>query len=225
MARPQQISADNIKTTARQQMNELGTAGLTLRGIARTLDVTAPAIYNYFACLDDLITALIVDAYLSVADAMDMADAAEPTDHYAARLTGILRAYRTWALSHRMDFQLIFGNPIPGYKAPGEITIPAAIRASTPFTRPIAEAMLAGHVPPTHLTPPPTIQRRLDELLTTLELSVAIPSASLYYGLMAWSRAHGAIMLELQGHLIPIVGDADAYYNGEIRHLLDDIGL
>lgn len=37
-----------IKASARQQMSEYGTAGLSLRGIARSLGITAPAIYNYF---------------------------------------------------------------------------------------------------------------------------------------------------------------------------------
>ena len=37
-----------IKVVARQQMAEHGTAGLSLRGIAREMGITAPAIYNYF---------------------------------------------------------------------------------------------------------------------------------------------------------------------------------
>jgi cytochrome P450 len=40
-------------------MAQHGTAGISLRGIGRELGITAPAIYNYFPRLDDLITALI----------------------------------------------------------------------------------------------------------------------------------------------------------------------
>ena len=65
-----------IKAVARQQMAEHGTAGLSLRGIAREMGITAPAIYNYFPRLDDLITALIVDAFTALADAMEAAEAA-----------------------------------------------------------------------------------------------------------------------------------------------------
>lgn len=46
-----------IKSAARQQMAEHGTAGLSLRGIARELGITAPAIYNYFPQLENLIPA------------------------------------------------------------------------------------------------------------------------------------------------------------------------
>ena len=75
MARPRREAAHPniaaaIKSVARQQMSERGTAGLSLRAIARELEITAPAIYNYYPRLDDLITALIVDAFQSLADAM-----------------------------------------------------------------------------------------------------------------------------------------------------------
>ncbi len=36
------IDTETIKRVARAQMAQLGTAGLSLRGIARALDVTAP---------------------------------------------------------------------------------------------------------------------------------------------------------------------------------------
>ncbi|MBZ0286445.1 MAG: WHG domain-containing protein, partial [Anaerolineae bacterium] len=117
-----------IKAIARRHMAEQGTAAVGLRAIARDLDMTAPALYRYFPSLDDLITALIVDAYNANADAMAEADAAQPPTDYLARLLAALNAYRDWALAHPVDFQLIYGNPIPGYHAPAEITIPAARR-------------------------------------------------------------------------------------------------
>ena len=39
--------AEEIKRVAREQMAEHGT-GVSLRGIARALEITAPAIYNYY---------------------------------------------------------------------------------------------------------------------------------------------------------------------------------
>ena len=72
--------SEAIKATARQQMAAQGTAGLSLRAIARDLGMTAPAIYHYFPRLEDLITALVVDAFNGLADAMETA---------AAQLDGI----------------------------------------------------------------------------------------------------------------------------------------
>ena len=59
-----------IKEVARKQIAEHGAAALSLRAIARELSITAPAIYNYFPSRDDLVTALIVDAYHSFAAAL-----------------------------------------------------------------------------------------------------------------------------------------------------------
>ena len=80
MARPKQgnsvaLTANRIKEAAWAQMAQHGTAGLSLRGISRQLGVTAPAIYNYFLRLEDLITALIIDAFTALAEAMESADA------------------------------------------------------------------------------------------------------------------------------------------------------
>ncbi|MBL8166000.1 MAG: helix-turn-helix transcriptional regulator, partial [Anaerolineae bacterium] len=64
-----------IKDTARQLMAEHGTDGLSVRGIAKVLGITPPAIYHYFASLDELITALITDNFNALADALEAARA------------------------------------------------------------------------------------------------------------------------------------------------------
>ncbi len=114
-----------IKHIARQQMTQFGTAGLSLRAIAREIDVITPALYRYFSTLDDLITALIIDAFDGMAHCLAAADTAHyPQDDYEGRVVTACLAYRQFALERPMDFQLIYGNPIPGYVAPAEITIP-----------------------------------------------------------------------------------------------------
>ena len=61
-----------IKETAWKQISVAGAPTLGLRSIARELNITAPSIYNYFPSRDDLVTALIVDAYNSLADAQEI---------------------------------------------------------------------------------------------------------------------------------------------------------
>ncbi len=80
---------DEIKEIARRHIAEKGAAALSLRAIAREMGMTSPALYRYFASRDDLVTALIVDAYNSLADALEAArDACEEADH-AGRLAAI----------------------------------------------------------------------------------------------------------------------------------------
>ena len=103
------ITREEIKDTAWQLMAENGTAGLSVRAIARQMDMTAPALYHYYASLNDLITALIQDAFTQLAETLE-ASAANPTlTTSAERLTAVAHAYRHWALAHPIDFQLIYG--------------------------------------------------------------------------------------------------------------------
>src|SRR3954454_14822783 len=128
--REQQYAATSaeIKDIARRLMAEHGTAGLSIREVAREMRMTAPALYHYFANRDALITALILDAFNALADALEQARADAATYTPVQQLKAVLIGYRAWALAHPIDFQLIYGNPIPGYEARREVTVPAVAR-------------------------------------------------------------------------------------------------
>lgn len=208
--------ASQIKTAARQQMAQHGTAGITLRGIARELGITAPAIYNYFPRLDDLVTALIVDAFTALADAIDAAEADTPGETCGPKILAMCLAYRQWAVEHAVDFQLIYGNPIPGYVAPAEITVPLARRTFDGLFRLFLEAYQSGElaIPAEYASVPPRITAHLATWLP--EAGVAFPDALLCLLMSGWARIHGMVMLELFEHLGPVVGDAAAFYRYEL---------
>jgi AcrR family transcriptional regulator len=223
--RQREATLKEIKVVARRQMAAEGTAALSLRSIAAEMGLTAPALYRYYANRDELITALIVDAFNGLADAMAAGDEAAPTTDYTARVHGIVTAYRRWALDHRADFQLIYGNPIPGYIAPREVTVPAVVRGFVIICRALAEALEAGR-----LTINPDAQTIPAPVITHFEAMIAregysVPPVVLYLGIRGWTRLHGLIVLELYGHLGPSVGDADAFFAHEMSALLRDLGL
>src|ERR1700691_6632190 len=64
-----------IKAAARRHLETEG-ANLSLRAVARDMGMVSSALYRYFASRDDLLTALILDAYNALADAVEAADAA-----------------------------------------------------------------------------------------------------------------------------------------------------
>jgi len=222
-----QITTEEIKSIARQQMAEKGTNGLSLRGIARELNITAPAIYNYFPRLDDLITALIVDAFTALASAVEAADQGEETTAYGARLKAALMAYRKWAITHPADFQLIYGNPIPGYEAPADVTIPLARRSLEIMGQPMGLAWQAGQLtfPPEYQPIPEANKAFMKEWLDPLYGEIGLPVEMFYVLLVGWSRIHGIIMLELFEHLGPTVGDVRTFYEHEVDTLLQRCGL
>src|SRR5215510_8108550 len=115
-----------IKETAWKQIAEFGASSLSLRAIARELNITAPAIYNYFPDRDALVTALITDAYTSFGDWQIEAADAISINKFAERLKAIGLAYRDWAHAYPQRYELIFGTPIPGYEAPLEKIFPSS---------------------------------------------------------------------------------------------------
>jgi AcrR family transcriptional regulator len=214
-----------IKATARQQMAERGTAGLSLRGIGRELGITAPAIYNYFPRLDDLITALIVDAFTALADAIQTAESGVVSKTSGPKVIASCLAYRDWAIAHPVDFQLIYGNPIPGYVAPAEVTVPLARRPFDGLFRLFFEAFQTGElVVPAEYAPVPA--RIASHFATWLpKAGHDFPDALLCLLMSGWARIHGMVMLELFEHLPPVVGDTAAFYRYELDAFLDRLGM
>ena len=214
-----------IKAAARRQMAEYGTAGLSLRGIAREMGITAPAIYNYYSRLDDLITALIVDAFTALAEAMEAAEAEVATDRPYDKIMALCLAYRRWATAHPVDFQLIYGNPIPGYQAPEELTIPLARRPFMGLFRCFLQAYQTGEliIPAEYQAVPPATA---EGIAAWKRLSgIEMPDALLALLMSGWSRIHGMVMLELFHHIQPLVGDGESYSRHEIDAFAKMLGM
>ena len=112
---------DEIKATARRHLATDG-ANLSLRAVARDMGMVSSALYRYFASRDDLLTALIIDAYNSVGET---AENAATGDNALARFLSLTHAVRDWALADPHQWALIYGSPVPGYQAPQDTVGPA----------------------------------------------------------------------------------------------------
>ena len=230
MARPKlgnslALTAERIKSAAWAQMARHGTAGLSLRGIARQLGVTAPAIYNYFPRLEDLITALIIDAFTALAEAMEAADASEISERSYHKIVALCLAYRRWAIGHPVHFQLIYGNPIPGYSAPTEITIPLARRPFLGMFRWFVHGYETGEltIPDEYRDVPPPVA---ESISAWKEMSgIEMPDALVVLLMSGWSRIHGTVMLELLGHIQPLVGEGPDFFRLEIEAFAQQLGM
>ena len=225
MARPRreemrQEMAEQIKSIARKQMADLGTTGLSLRGIAREMEITAPALYHYFPRLDDLITALLVDGFNSLAESMQRAaDAAH--GNFSAKFEAAVAAYRAWALSQPAEFHLLYGNPIPGYAAPFEVTAPLARRPFFILANLLEQGIRSGEmrIPAEYAQIPASNAAHIASWQTAAGINA--PPAWIYLLVAGWARIHGMVVLELFGHLQPAIGDAQDLYQDEVRRYLN----
>ncbi|MBI5932470.1 MAG: TetR/AcrR family transcriptional regulator [Chloroflexi bacterium] len=217
-----------IKETAWKQIAEFGAPALSLRAIARELKITAPAIYNYFPRRDDLVTALIVDAFNSLADSQRQVVANISASKLEARFTAQGIAYREWALEYEQRYQLIFGTPIPGYVAPEDVTTPAAAWALTPLIETIQALYEAGKLRVERL---PKLMPALKSMLVAWkgfvdQSGVDVHIESLYLAYAVWSRVHGLVSLELSHHTPSFITDPGEIFRREIESLKNQfVGL
>jgi len=202
-----------IKETAWRQIAETGAAALSLRSIARELGITAPAIYNYFADRDALVTALIVDAYTSLGESQIEAIAVLPEADLKARFKALGLAYREWAITHPQRYQLIFGTPIPNYVAPDDITFPAAANAIVPLANTVQALCSSGQLHAEHLAPmTPALQSMLEAWQKIQPADIEV----LYMTVVIWSRVHGLVMLEIGHHNPAVITDPGEIFRREI---------
>lgn len=103
-----------IKATARELLIESGPTGISLRAIARRLDLSAPALYRYFDNLEALLTDLCVDLYDDLRGSMlHNMDKHAPEDLLGRVLTAA-RSFRSWAVKHHAEFVFMFASQAPG---------------------------------------------------------------------------------------------------------------
>ncbi len=101
-----------IKEAARRQLAAQGAQGLSLRAVARELGMVSSALYRYFPSRDELLTALIIDAYDALGSAAEAASAGLPAAEVRGRWRAVCGAMRDWALAHPHEYALIYGSPV-----------------------------------------------------------------------------------------------------------------
>ncbi|MGW0809163.1 TetR/AcrR family transcriptional regulator [Nonomuraea sp. NPDC002799] len=216
-------TTDEIKAIALQLMAVGGPDAITLRAIAREMGMTAGAIYSYFATRDDLVTTLIAGVYTSLVDAAEAARDAVPVSDPGGRILAWAQAVREWAVANPEGFRLIYGDPVPGYRAPAEGPAKQAEhRACTGLTGLVAAAWPhAGQQPGGYAWPDfdPDLARTIQELFPGL------PPDAVALTLRVWGRMHGLVALEIYGHLPRLAGDAARLYREEMIELIASLGL
>lgn len=204
-----------IKETAWKQIAEYGAPTLSLRAIARALKITAPAIYNYFPSRDDLVTALIIDAYTSLGDSQLAARDAVPAEDLLGRMHATGVAYRKWAIAYPQRYQLIFGTPIPGYQAPIEQVMPAGARSLSALVSVVEALRAAGRLRVVSFPQVSSDYKTQFEVWKKYGGEAHILSLSV--AILIWCRVHGIVSLEIAGDLPPFGAKGDALYLYEMQ--------
>jgi len=215
-----------LLAAARARLESEGSAALSLRAVARDLGMASSAVYRYVPSRDALLTLLIIEAYDAVGEVAEKAagSGGDPAQTWLE----VARAVRRWALDQPYSFELIYGTPVRGYRAPDD-TVRSAVRLwgviigllmaahahgtldpagpdFDPAGRMAPEALAtAGFTDPT--TVPPEVAR------------IAIRSATLFTSLV------GGISVELFGHLHHVAADFARFFDVTIATSAAGVGL
>ncbi|MFI6547757.1 TetR/AcrR family transcriptional regulator [Streptomyces prunicolor] len=209
-----------IKDEARRQLAAEGASKLSLRAVARELGMVSSALYRYFPSRDELLTALIIDAYDSVGEAAEVAHAEVADAGPLRRWIAVCEAVREWALAHPHEYALIYGSPVPGYVAP-ETTVPPAARVALLLIGIARDAHRAGTLtePPLPADLHPEAERMVADFAGDLPPAVAVALVA------AWAELYGLVSFELFGQFRRVVEDREFFFRHAVRRLAFGVGL
>lgn len=238
---------EEAKRLALRQISESGPWGLSLNAIARQMGVTGPALYRYFAGRDELLAELVADAYEDLADALSAA-AQQPglAGSPRSRLRAVAFAYRDWALSQPHRYLLLFGTSLPVGAAPAPrggsparrtvavlfdvfadlLTSPAADAAAGGAGGGAGDASGCGAGAGSGRRGGRS-DRRFEHGSTVWGERVPghhHPAPVLRLALAAWTRLHGVVSLEIEGHLRSTGVDPTLVFQAEVDALLEAAG-
>ncbi|MEW1576826.1 TetR/AcrR family transcriptional regulator [Streptomyces microflavus] len=247
-ARYREQTRAEIKDLALRQLAEGGGTALALTRIAKEMGLSGPALYRYFTGRDDLLNALIRDAYDDAAAAMARAAArsAKGSRGVRARLHDLAEAYRAWAIAEPHRYLLLQGAPVPGYVAP-----PDTLERARAVLGPFLPLFATGN-------PGPAVAATVDEMTAwlTAEESVrawvaqyapeaaeatepaetgeateadgaatAAAAHALAGAVLAWAQLHGSVSLEVAGQFAGMAHRGGTLLGAQMELLADAFGL
>jgi len=211
-----------ILDEAHRQLAAQGASALSLRAVARELGMASSALYRYFASRDELLTALIVEAYDDVGAAVEALDPGPQPSDISGRWRRVCRGVRGWALEHPHQYALVYGSPVPGYRAP-ERTVGPAARVPLVLAAILRDANAGGWLADSALSVGEPL--RADAQRLAAASMPGVSDAAVVRGLVAWTQLFGIISFELFGHTKGVVSDAEEFFDQSVTLMGHFVGL
>ena len=205
-----------IRNTARALLAESGPDAITLRGIATQLGMASAGVHHYYASRDDLLTALVIDAFDELAATTEAAGGRHRTR--VRTWTAAAQAYRTWAVIHPELFQLAHSSTAARLKdRPG--LLDAKDRAVRALTDPLAAAVTSGEI---GLPPGPPVPPALRDHFRRWADAAAVPRDPqlLLFLVQAYTLVQGAVILAVTDGLPRELLEDDALFRAQMERVL-----
>jgi AcrR family transcriptional regulator len=173
------------------------------------MDVVSSALYRYFGTRDDLLTALIVDAYNDLGAFAERAALRAVRDDPRRQLHVVASAIRKWARANPNEYALLYGSPIPGYETP-QFTVEPAARVALVLASIVTNAWRQSNARGDVIGE--SAMKGVLETRTLDEVMPGVPESVRARALMVWSQIFGLISFELFGHYKGSVRNAGRFF-------------
>lgn len=216
----------NIIEEGRRQLAEHGAAGLSLRSVARELDMVSSAVYRYVANRDELLTLLIVEAYDSLGEAVEASVAASGGEAPLERWVQAAHEARDWALTRPHEYFLLYGTPVPGYAAP-EITATSGTRATRALISIVTQAKATKQLKRKRatVTMSDELRNEFAALRPIINDGDALSDELMLATLSGWTQLFGLLSFELSNQTRGIVEHHRDLFDASARLMAGQIGL
>jgi AcrR family transcriptional regulator len=229
--RARTATTQEIKQTARRILVQDGPDAVSLRAIARAMGMTAPALYRYFDSHEVLIKHVIADIFTELTGdlrtAIESAGAASG-GNLTDKVIAACWEFRRWSLSHKREFGMLFGTPLPGVDVErDEITAECGAQFGNTFFELILAVWRMHPFPVTADEEiDPGLRQQLERYRDGLgALGTGLPLGLLLNFLRCWTRLYGTLSLEVFGHLGFALDDAGPMFELMLADTAPLIGL
>jgi AcrR family transcriptional regulator len=226
---------EEITAAARRLLVAQGADAVSLRAIAREMGMTAPGLYRYFGSREDLIRYVCATIFRELATdirrAIDEVGAPPPGTpgelrrKLALKMVAACHEFRRWAMSHREEFALLFGVPLPGLDGDGwDLAEQCALEFATTFYSLFLELWAVSPFPvlaDDEIDPVlrPQLARFRDKL------GAQVPDGAVLVFLRCWVLLYGAVAMEVFGHLDFALDDPVPMFDLTLSDLAEKVGL
>jgi AcrR family transcriptional regulator len=234
---------EEITATARRLLVEQGPEAASLRAIAREMGMTAPGLYRYYSSREELLRHVIATMFTELSRDIHRAidevtlssgsaafargDAApeQVRRHLALKLVAACREFRRWGLSHKDEFTLLFGVPLPGFDdGRFDVAQECAMEFAGTFYALFIELWNVNRFPVPD-------SGEIDEALRTqlsrfrAALGTDVPDGAVLVFLRCWVLLYGAVSMEVFGHLGFALDDPAPMFEFTVADLARLVGL
>jgi AcrR family transcriptional regulator len=213
----------DIKAVAVRQLAAAGPVGISMRAIARELDMTATGVHYYYPDKQALIDALTIDGFTALAAALRSAYEEGSGLPPRERWLTVARAWRGWALRHPAEYLLIYGHTGGAARRVNQDVATAMSSAVGVLFASMRGCVEHGDidVPRIEQATPPALREQFAAWRGAADGIGDLPDGALAACMLTYSRLHGAIVLELMGHVPPQLADHDALFTMQMEHTTD----